>query len=111
MLSQLMRKRNGTQSITSLPMSPEEERRSRVRKYTITMAIRTLCVVSLIFVRDWWMIVSITGAVVLPYFAVVIANVKSRPPTQSTSVERPGAVVPLPPPNLADGPAGRPRAS
>lgn len=104
-----MSRHTGTQSITSLPISPEEERRSRVRKYIIAMSIRTACVVSLLFLRDWWMAVAIVGAIVLPYFAVVIANVKSRP-TTAEPVARPGAIVPLPP-GSGDERAERPRAS
>jgi hypothetical protein len=89
-------------------MSPEEERRSRVRKYTITMSIRTLCVLSLFFVQGWWMPIAILGALVLPYIAVVLANVKSKPPT--AVVARPGALVPLPP-RVDDEPTERPQAS
>ena len=38
------------QSITTLPPSPEAERRSRMIKYTITMSIRVLCIFAMLFV-------------------------------------------------------------
>jgi hypothetical protein len=109
-LALLMSKRIETQSITSLPRSPDEERRSRVLKYSIAMGIRTLCFFSLLFVHGWWMVVAVVGAMVLPYFAVVIANVHSRP-AAATPVPRPGAIAPLPPGSIGDERAERPRAS
>jgi hypothetical protein len=80
-------------SITSLPPSPDEERHSRVVKYTVAMAIRLVCVLACFFVHGWWVLLPLTLAVVLPYLAVVIANVN---PTQTGgSVERPGSLVRL----------------
>lgn len=64
------------QSITSLPLSPDEERHQRVVRYMLAMGIRMVCVVLVFFVQGWWQLVVIIAAVVLPYFAVVIANVK-----------------------------------
>jgi predicted tellurium resistance membrane protein TerC len=81
------------QTITSLPPSPEQEHRSRVIKYSVTMAIRMVCVI-LIFVLDgWWRIGAAIGAIVLPYIAVVLANVSKS--VVGATVERPGAIVPL----------------
>ncbi|PVZ94915.1 DUF3099 domain-containing protein [Amnibacterium flavum] len=62
-------------------------------KYSIAMGIRTLCVISLVFLSGWWMAVALVGAIVLPYIAVVIANVSMRP--ESTGAARPGAIVPV----------------
>jgi len=78
------------QSITSLPLSPEEERRSRMVKYSITMGIRIVCIVAMLFVQGWWLLVCAVGAIVLPYIAVVIANVRADP--RGSQVVRPGAV-------------------
>ena len=80
------------QSITSLPPSPEEERRARMIKYTIMMGIRVACIVALLFVQGWWILVFAAGAVFLPYFAVVVANVATTRP--QAEVERPGSNVP-----------------
>ncbi|WP_430646456.1 DUF3099 domain-containing protein [Agromyces sp. GXS1127] len=85
------------QSITSLPPSPDDERRSRMIKYTVMMSIRVACIVALLFVDGWWLLVFALGAVFLPYFAVVVANVAT---TRGSAVERPGGLVPL---RRADG--------
>jgi len=81
------------QSITSLPPSPEEERRARMIKYTIMMGIRVACIFALLFAQGWWILVFAAGAVFLPYFAVVVANVTTSRP--QPPVERPGGLVPV----------------
>jgi hypothetical protein len=56
-------------------VSPEEERRSRFIKYTVAMIIRVICVVLAVIVPLGWLTVLFaSGAIFLPYFAVVIAN-------------------------------------
>ena len=62
------------QSVTSLGISPEEERRRRIIRYSVAMSIRVICLVLCVFVDGWWRILFFCGAVFLPYFAVVIAN-------------------------------------
>jgi hypothetical protein len=78
------------QSITSLPASPELERRNRMIKYSIAMGIRVVCIVLMLFVHGWWLVVCAIGAIALPYFAVVVANVKISP--RGAEVLRPGSV-------------------
>jgi predicted tellurium resistance membrane protein TerC len=77
------------QSITTLPPSPEEERRSRMVGYSIAMGVRIVCLILAIVVPDWWKLIPILGAVVLPWIAVVVANVSMAPRT--AAVERPGS--------------------
>lgn len=79
------------QSITSLPESPEEERTRRLVKYAIAMGIRTVCVLLCFFVQGWWLLLPALGAIVLPYIAVIIANVSMR--GAGGEVERPGSIV------------------
>ena len=99
-----MSKRPETQSITTLPLSPQEERRSRMVKYSVAMGIRTLCVVSLLFVQGWWILVMVAAALVLPYLAVVIANTRSKGSAQAMA-ERPyAALPPAPPPSSPTSP-------
>lgn len=62
------------QSITSLGEAPELERRKRMLKYTIAMSIRVVCIVAALFLQGWLMWLAFAGAILLPYFAVVIAN-------------------------------------
>ncbi len=62
------------QSLTSIAQSPEDERKSRMIKYTVAMSIRVICIVLAMVVQGWLMWVFFAGAIFLPYFAVVIAN-------------------------------------
>ncbi|EAR24354.1 hypothetical protein A20C1_02716 [marine actinobacterium PHSC20C1] len=69
---------NSPESITSLPERPDDERQRRMINYSIAMGIRIVCVLLCVFVRGWWLVLPILGAVVLPYVAVVLANVSTR---------------------------------
>lgn len=90
-------------SITSLPQSPEEEQRARMIKYTIAMSIRVVCLVLMLFVQGWWLALCVAGAIILPYIAVVLANVGSK--YTGAEVVRPGAIVPMPRPRPQDEPS------
>ena len=81
------------QSITTLPPSPDEERNSRIVRYLIAMCLRVVCIILCFFVQGWWLLLPIIGAVVLPYFAMIVANVGSG--RQGGEVIRPGSVVPV----------------
>lgn len=85
--------RNKTQSITELPLSPDAERHSRMIKYAVTQGIRVLCIIACLFIPGWWILIPATGAIFLPYFAVVVANSVQQNPT--TTVQRPGSIVPV----------------
>lgn len=61
-------------SITDARSATSEEMSGRVRRYTITMAFRLACFISMVFVTGWLRWVLLVGAVVLPYIAVVLAN-------------------------------------
>ena len=78
------------QSITSLPPAPAADRGHRMLEYTVMMSIRVLCLVSLLWVRGWWILIPAAGAVFLPYFAVVVANVTR---ARTSAPERPGSIV------------------
>ena len=82
------------QSITTLAESPDDERRRRMTRYLITMSIRVVCIVLCLFVRGWWLVLPILGAVVLPYVAVVLANVVSR--SDASAPDPVGALVHVP---------------
>jgi hypothetical protein len=105
-----MSKSTSTQSITTLPASPTDERRSRMIKYSVAMGIRTLCVIALIFVQGWWVVVMVVAALVLPYVAVVVANVGARP-AAVPQVTHPGAIVPVILPPADAGTSSAPAAS
>lgn len=64
--------------ITEAPSSAADDIRSRQNKYLFSMALRTICVVAAVFtvnVSVWAFSLALLGAVVLPYVAVIIANV------------------------------------
>ena len=81
-------------SITTLQQSPEEERRTRFIKYTVAMIIRVVCIVLMLFVEGWWLLLCAAGAILLPYFAVIVAN--SVRVGDAEDVVRPGPLA-LPP--------------
>lgn len=81
------------QSITSLPASPEEARQRRMRNYLIAMGIRMACIIACFFVQGWWLLLPVAGAIILPYIAVVLANVGGENP--GATVERPGSILPV----------------
>ena len=106
------------QSITSLPRSPEEDRRARMIKYSLAMAIRMICIVSLLFVQGWWLVVMGIGAIVLPYIAVVLANVGTQsggaveaPTGREVMVRNPQAPIIVPPADAQPFPRPREQSS
>jgi hypothetical protein len=62
------------QSITSLPESPEVDRRRRMINYSVAMSIRMVFVILCFFAQGWWLLFTAAGAILLPYVAVVLAN-------------------------------------
>jgi len=71
-------------SVTSLPASLEDDQAQRMRRYLVSMGIRTACFILAVValaVLHWtvvgWTLVA--GAVVLPYIAVVMANAARSP--------------------------------
>jgi Protein of unknown function (DUF3099) len=55
-------------------MGTSEEMSSRIRRYTITMAFRAACFLSMIFVHGIFRWVLFACAVILPFIAVIAAN-------------------------------------
>ncbi len=81
-------------SVTSLPPSPTDDRRARMTKYLIAMGVRLVCIAMCFVVQGWWLLVFAIGAIVLPYFAVILANVGNE---TGATVVRPGSIVPVRP--------------
>lgn len=80
-------------TVTSVPVSPEDDLKSRLKKYSIAMAIRTGCVALLVVVDGWMLFVVALGAIFLPYFAVVIANAQEGR-AQAGTLESPTQALP-----------------
>lgn len=87
-----MARAQSVSAITSLPASPTDDRRSRMVKYVTAMSIRVICILMCFFVQGWWLAVFAVGAIVLPYLAVVLANVGGE---SGREVLRPGGLEPV----------------
>lgn len=87
-------------SVTSLPQSPHDEAKGRVRHYAVTMGIRTACFIlmAVVYPVGWWTFVFAAGAIFLPYIAVVAANAgaDSTPATVESPTLELGSGVPVP---------------
>ena len=61
-------------SVTSAATSSTDDQDQRVRRYLTMMGIRVLCF-GLVFVTTGWLRwAAVAGAVLIPYFAVIVAN-------------------------------------
>ena len=87
-----MSNKHPVSAITALPPSPEQDRHNRMVKYVLAMSLRVFCILMCFFVQGWWLLVFAIGAIVLPYLAVVLANVGGETGGQ---VLRPGGLEPL----------------
>ena len=78
-------------TVTSAATSTTDDQDARMKRYLIMMGIRVACF-GLVFVTSGWVRwAAVAGAVVIPYFAVVIANAVS--PRAPGSIQ---AVTPQP---------------
>lgn len=60
-------------------------------KYSVSMLVRLVCIiVAFVVPFGWWTLIPAIGAIVLPYVAVVLANVGSE--GDRGIVERPGGL-------------------
>ncbi|TDD55287.1 DUF3099 domain-containing protein [Kribbella antibiotica] len=62
-------------SVTSAQPGHSEDLDSRIIRYAAMMALRVACFVLAVFTPSPWRWMFVAGAVFLPYFAVVLANV------------------------------------
>ena len=62
-------------SVTSAQPGRSEDLDSRIVRYAAMMALRVACFVLAVFTPSPWRWMFVVGAVFLPYFAVVLANV------------------------------------
>ncbi len=72
-----MKTSTGPQSATSLPRAPRDDAESRTLRYFWMMAIRVVCFILMVVIMPygWHTLILGIGAIALPYFAVVLANV------------------------------------
>ncbi|MCR8669684.1 DUF3099 domain-containing protein [Agrococcus sp. HG114] len=89
-------------SITDLPISPDEDRERRFRMYLYMMLVRVACLGIFFVVPGWWKVLPAIVAVLIPYFAVVVANVS----THAVGEVRQAPNALPPGPSAASGAAG-----
>jgi hypothetical protein len=65
-------------SITAAPRSHSEDIDRRIRRYIVSMSIRTLCLLLVVLIHHPVRWLFAAGAVFLPYVAVVMANAGRR---------------------------------
>jgi Flp pilus assembly protein TadB len=98
----MRRRQHDSVRITSAARPRSEDIRGRERRYLVSMAVRTACIVlAVVFMGHWLMWCFLVGAVFLPYVAVVFANTSSPDPGGPDGY-RPDL------PALGSGPAERP---
>lgn len=83
--------------VTAARGSHSDDVGRRMRTYGISMGVRTLCVLAAVLsFPHWWAWLFVPGAVVLPYVAVVLANVGGeRVPVAPASVTLPPTSLPV----------------
>lgn len=62
------------QRITDADEAHSADMHARTVKYTISMSVRLVCFIAAFFVHGWLQVVMLVLAVILPYFAVIVAN-------------------------------------
>ena len=90
---------SGSTVITDARSAASTEMSSRIRRYTITMAFRTACFLSMIVVHGTFRWVLFGAAVLLPYVAVLLANQVN----QRTVTHPGGSVEQIDAPQLTTG--------
>lgn len=91
-------------SVTSAGVNPAEDRAHRMRMYFIAMSLRVLCVVSLFWVRGWWVLLAAAGAVFLPWFAVMVGNAVAHGGESAPEAPEPLQLGSAEPPAAPDAP-------
>jgi hypothetical protein len=92
-------------SATSLPRAPRDEAGARSARYLVMMGIRIACFILMVVITPygWYTWVLGAAAIVLPYLAVVLANVGEE--ARSNRREDPERALPAAPPVPPGAPA------
>ncbi|HEX5729813.1 DUF3099 domain-containing protein [Microbacterium sp.] len=106
-----MKSSSRPQSATSLPRAPRDDEARRSSRYLVMMGIRIACFILMVVITPygWYTWVLGAAAIVLPYFAVVLANVSAN--VRRTDAENPERALPAAPsvqnPPASSGPVLR----
>ncbi len=89
-------------AVTGLPTSLHDDQDERMRRYLVSMGIRTVCFILAVVALAWlhWTLIGwtlVVAAVLLPYVAVVMANAtRSRTSTTLGPVESNSSTISQP---------------
>jgi type IV secretory pathway TrbF-like protein len=81
-----------TFSISTAQQSLDDEMHHRMKRYLISMSVRTVCFILAVVLHGWLRWTMAGAAIVLPYVAVVMANAGPRKVTHSASRYSPRAI-------------------
>lgn len=84
-----------TYRVTSAGVNPAADRAHREKMYYISMGLRVPCVLSLFWVQGWWVLLSAAGAIILPWFAVMIGNAVAHGGGEEVDAPEPLQLEPL----------------
>lgn len=70
----LSKKKPKVYVVTSLPVDVKKDRDARMWKYSIMMSVRMVAIILMFFIPWPYNLLPILAAILLPWFAVVIAN-------------------------------------
>ncbi|MCR2809865.1 MULTISPECIES: DUF3099 domain-containing protein [unclassified Microbacterium] len=92
-----MKSSSRPQSATSLPRAPRDDESRRSSRYLVLMGIRIACFILMVVITPygWYTWVLGGAAIVLPYIAVVLANVGAN--VRRTGAENPERALPATP--------------
>jgi hypothetical protein len=70
----MKKKKSTAQSITDATVGLTSDQSARQRRYFISMMIRTACFILTVVLPSPYRWIALTGALTLPYIAVIVAN-------------------------------------
>lgn len=96
--------------ITDAPAPLSDDLAQRTRRYLVQMSIRVVCFLGAVVLDHWTRWLLLVGAVLLPYFAVLLANATRGARTTDPDYLRPREIGSGPDaerPDDHEGPGGR----
>ncbi len=74
-MTKAVRRDQPVYEITGTQLGLHDDQASRTRRYLLSMGLRTACFILAVATHGWLRWTLVFGAVALPYFAVIFANV------------------------------------
>lgn len=77
---QVIKKTNYHKSIPRITTAKDSQQvdiHNRMLKYSLSMGIRMICIILMLFVKGWLLWLTVAVAIILPYVAVLFANISN----------------------------------